>query len=89
MKPRGFVCPPNRGPVPPQNTHTGAIVAERANLWVCRPDYNEGSCFLAGLDIFLCPSGFKWLLRHCLCALDSEGPRLLGKQRRRGETAVS
>lgn len=28
MKPRGFVCPPNRGPVPPQNTHTGAIVAE-------------------------------------------------------------
>lgn len=49
---------------------------------------NGGSCSLAGLDIFLSPSGFKWLLRPrgTACALDSEGTRLLGKQRR--ETAA-
>lgn len=49
---------------------------------------NGGSCSLPEFDIFLSPSGFKWLLRPrgTACALDSEGTRLLGKQRR--ETAA-
>lgn len=49
---------------------------------------NGGSCSLAEFDIFLSPSGFKWLLspRGTACALDSEGTRLLGKPRR--ETAA-
>ena len=49
---------------------------------------NGGSCSLAEFDIFLSPSGFKWLLspRGTAYALDSEGTRLLGKPRR--ETAA-
>lgn len=45
---------------------------------------NGGSCSRAEFDIFLSPSGFKWLLSPggTACALDSEGTRLLGKPRR-------
>ena len=73
----------------PRNILTGLVVWQEGLSSGCVGlTNNGGSCSLAEFDIFLSPSGFKWLLspRGTAYALDSEGTRLLGKPRR--ETAA-